>query len=39
VPHRWFEQPSIATMKGGMWKQREAEDDDGREQAEQEPHG
>jgi uncharacterized protein (TIGR03032 family) len=22
APHQWFEQPSIVTMKGGMWEQR-----------------
>jgi uncharacterized protein (TIGR03032 family) len=22
APHQWFEQPSIATMKGGMWETR-----------------
>jgi uncharacterized protein (TIGR03032 family) len=22
APHQWFEQPSVVTMKGGMWEQR-----------------
>jgi uncharacterized protein (TIGR03032 family) len=31
APHQWFEQPSIVTMKGGMWERRAADEEDGDE--------
>jgi uncharacterized protein (TIGR03032 family) len=27
APHQWFEQPSIVTMKGGMWEHRSADEE------------
>jgi uncharacterized protein (TIGR03032 family) len=34
APHQWFEQPSIVTMKGGMWEQRSIETESGDDAAE-----
>lgn len=31
APHQWFEQPSIVTMKGGMWEARPVDEADGAE--------
>ncbi len=31
APYQWFEQPSIVTMKGGMWETRVADEDNGAE--------
>jgi hypothetical protein len=31
APHQWFEQPSVVTMKGGMWEARLADEEDGAE--------
>jgi uncharacterized protein (TIGR03032 family) len=29
APYQWFEQPSIVTMKGGMWETRDVNEEDG----------
>ena len=31
APHQWFEQPSIVTIKGGIWEARPVDDADGAE--------
>jgi hypothetical protein len=31
APHQWFQQPSVVTMKGGMWEARPVDEADGGE--------